>query len=155
MIDYEKGIITGKSGKIYKIAISDISSARYTDYTIRSSLLAFNTDFETLFTRINTALNHLRFGKENAQGNAYLAITELESILKGMVNYQENQRPAVIEYCSTFCISEGEDVSVHTEQQISEKYDDWKHIPLVDFFLLSMKATPKFKEYLKEILEKS
>ena len=76
MIDYEKGIITGKSGKIYKISIESISSARYTEYLIRSSLIAFNTDFETLFNRINTAISHLRYGKENAQGNSSNAIIE-------------------------------------------------------------------------------
>jgi hypothetical protein len=153
MIDYEKGIIRGKSGKIYKISIESISSARYTEYLIRSSLLAFNTDFETLFNRINTAISHMRYGKENAQGNSSNAIIELESILKGMVNYQENTRPAIIEFCSTFCVLENEDISKHSEDQIKEKYEDWAHIPMIDFFLLASKATPRYREYLKSILE--
>lgn len=145
MIDFEKGIITGKSGKIYKIAIQDISASRYTDYSIRSSLLAFNTDFETLFTRINNALTNLRHGKENAQGNASNAIVELESILKAMVNYQENTRPAIIEFCSTFCIAENEDISIHTESQIAEKYEDWKHIPIEGFFFVSEQSNKRIQ----------
>lgn len=155
MINYEKGIITGKSGKVYKITPETISSARYTEYNIRGALLAYNTDFETIFTRIATAISHLRTGKENPVGNGMNAINELELILKGMVNYQENSRPAIIEFCSCFCIADGEDVSVHTEDQIRDKYEDWKHIPIYDFFLLATKATPKFKDFLIEILERN
>jgi hypothetical protein len=153
MIDYEKGIITGKSGKVYKISIENISAARYTEYTLRSSLLAFNTDFESIFTRINKSIDILRNGKQNAQGNASDVIVELEAILKGMFNYQDNTRPAIIEFVSTFVTLEGEDVSKHSEDQIREKYEDWAHIPMTDFFLLASKATPRFKEYLKSILE--
>lgn len=152
MIDYDKGVIIGKSGKVYRIAIERISAARYTEYTIRSSLLAFNTEFETLFNRINEAINHLRYGKENAQGNSTNAINELESILKGMVNYHENKRPAIIEFCSTFCIGDDEDLTIHSEDQIREKYQDWSHIPMYDFFLLASKATPNFINSLKSIL---
>lgn len=152
MIDYNKGVIIGKSGKVYRIATDRIGAARYTEYSIRSSLLAFNTEFETLFNRINSAINHLRNGKENPTGNATNAINELESILKGMVSYHENKRPAIIEFCSTFCVLDDEDITIHTEDQIREKYEDWAHIPIYDFFLLASKATPNFINSLKNIL---
>lgn len=152
MIDYEKRIIKGKSGKIYKISPDTISAARYTEFSIRSSLLAFNTDFETLYTRIGTAINHLRNGKENSIGNSTNAINELEPVIKGMLSYHENQRPAIIEFCSTFCIEDGEDITKHTTDVIAAKYEDWKHINIYDFFLLASNAIPRFKEHLKSIL---
>ena len=154
MIDLQKMIITGKSGKIYKIMPESISAARYSEYSLRSSLLAFKTDFETLFTSINKAIEHLRYGKENAIGNAMNAASLLENIQKGMINFQENNRPAIIEFVSLFTIAENEDVSKHSEDQIREKYEDWSHIAIVDFFLLVSQAIPKFKECLIEILVK-
>jgi len=152
MIDIQKLTITGKSGKVYRIMPESISAARYAEYSLRSSLLAFKTDFETLFTSINKAIEHLRYGKENSIGNAMNAAALLENIQKGMLSFQENNRPAIIEFVSLFVISEGEDLSKHTEDQIREKYEDWSHIPIVDFFLLASQAIPKFRDYLIEIL---
>lgn len=154
MIDIQKMIITGKSGRVYKIMPESISAARYSEYSLRSSLLAFKTDFETLFTSINKAIEHLRHGKENSIGNAMNAAALLENIQKGMMNFQENNRPAIIEFVSLFVIGDGEDVSKHSEDQIRVKYEDWAHIPIVDFFLLASHAIPKFKECLIEILGK-
>lgn len=151
MIDFEKRIIKGKSGKIYKILPEKLSSGRAAEFEIRSALLGFNTDFETIFKKIRKAKNVL--SGSTSFGGIIEAHNELEQIEQGLLKFQENKRPAVIEFVSLFCLLDNEDTSTHDEDIIRNKYDDWSNIPIQDFFLLCANVIPSFRENLIAILE--
>jgi len=70
-----------------------------------------------------------------------------------MVNYQLNKRSKIVEFVSLFTTEKDEDVSIHTEEQIRKKYDDWGHIPVADFFLLCANVIPSFKDILINTLQ--
>ena len=151
-IDWDKRQIIGKSGTIYKISPETLSSGRAPEFEIRSILLAYRTDFETLLTMINKATKLM--DSATAFGPMYEASAMLKDFQKGLINYQLNKRPAVIEFASLFCIKEGEDVGNHSEDIVREKYEDWRDIPEADFFLLCANVIPSFKEnYLNIIME--
>ena len=152
-IDFEKRIIKGKSGKLYKIAPEDISAGRWAEFEIRSLTISYNTDFETLLTTLREIKDIIMNGKNNAQGNAHHALKKIEEFEGGLVNYQLNSRPKLIEFVSLFCIAEGEDKAIHNEDQIREKYNDWAHIPIADFFLLCANVIPSFKDALINTLQ--
>lgn len=150
MIDFENRTITGKSGKVYKIVPELISSGRAPEFEIRSILLGYKTDFETLMKMMNEVETILTKGTDNAQGNAHKALVKIADFKKGLINFQLNNRSAIVEFASLYCIAEGEDVSTHNEDIIREKFKDWAHIPEVDFFFLSANAIRGFREsYLK------
>lgn len=153
MIDYEKRIITGKSGKIYRIVPEIISAGRAPEFEIRSILLGYKTDFETLLKTINEIENILIKGPDNAQGNAHKALNKIDDFKKGLINFKLNNRSAIVEFASLYCIGEDEDVSNHSEDVIRYKFADWAHIPEVDFFLLSANAIKGFRESYLNALE--
>ena len=146
-IHLEERIIVGSSGTIYKIVPEALSTTRAPEYEIRGALLGMNTDFETLIKAIRSAKNVLIKGQDNAQGNAHTAIKILEGIDEGMINYQLNNRAAIVEFCSLVCIKEGEKLNVHTEEQIRDKYIDWGEIPILDFLDLAGRLIPGFREF--------
>lgn len=151
MIDFKNRKIYGKSGKVYDIK-SSVSVGRMSEYDIRGSLLALNTDFNTLASRHQKIRWHLIHGDLNAQGNIYNALLELDAIDSGMKRYGENQRSAVIEFCALFCIEEGEDVSTFDEDMFRRKYEDWAHIDSPDFFYLAGMSIPAFRENIIKAL---
>ncbi len=153
IIDFDKRVIKGKSGKIYKIAPEDISVGRWAEFEIRGLTIAYNTDFETLLNMIKEVKDVLMNGKNNAQGNTHVAISKIEEFENGMINYQLNKRPKLIEFISLFVVSEDEDKSIHTEEQIREKYNDWADIPISDFFFLCANVIPSFREILLNTLQ--
>jgi hypothetical protein len=151
MIDFEKRIIKGKSGTIYKILPEKLSVGRAAEFEIRSTLLGFNLDFETIFKKISKAVKILE--DSTSFGGLIDAHNELKEIQSGLIKFQENKRPQVIEFCSLFCLKEGEDTSNHNEDVIREKYEDWAHIDHNDFFLLCANVIPSFKENLINIIQ--
>lgn len=149
-IDIENRKIIGESGKVYKISPETLSIGRAAEFQIRGILLGFKTDFETLLIMVDSSIKRLEGGK--TFGDIADTINELKSFRKGLIDYQLNTRPAIVEFCSLFCIGEGEEVGTHTEDVIREKYADWKTIPEQDFFFLCANVIPSFREsYLKAI----
>lgn len=151
MIDFKNRKIYGKSGKVYYVEMS-ISAGRMSEYDIRGSLLALNTNFDTLVARINKIEYYLVKGEDNAQGNAHNAIMEVRAIKEGLKRFAENQRPAVIEFCALFCNEEGEDTSTFDEGMFERKYLDWAHIPVEDFFYLAGMSIPAYRENIIKVL---
>jgi len=151
MISWEKREIIGKSGKVYKIVPESLSAGRTAEFEIRAMLLAYRTDFETLLKLLKKVKAALRDGR--TFGEVHDALTDMDKFEEGMVNFQLNGRSELVEFCSLFCIADGEDVGVFTQEQIIDKWNDWKHIPEADFFLLCAKAIPSFKEKFLEILK--
>jgi len=150
IVDWENRMIHGKSGKIYHIAPEKIASKLWAQYQIRGSLLGLNTSLESILLRIKGAIDHLRTGEENAQGNASNAIIELESIKKGFKDFKDNEYNAVLEFLSIFCKSEGEPMDKNDESIIRRKYEDWSEIPQADLFFLSQMSIPSYSKHLKE-----
>lgn len=146
MIDFANRTIKGKSGKIYKILPEKLSAGRAAEFEIRSALLGLNLNFETLFTKIQNAKRKLSVS--TSFGGIIDAHAELEEIERGLLRFQENKRPAIIEFCSLFCLEDGEDTSTHDEDIIRAKYEEWGAIDIADFFLLCANVIPYFKESL-------
>lgn len=153
MIDWDKRQITGKSGKVYKIVPESLSAGRTAEFEIRAMMLAYKTDFETLAKLLSRVRHSLREGK--TFGDVADALNDLDKFEEGLVNFQLNGRSELVEFCALFCIAEGEDVGVFTQEQIIDKWNDWKHIPEADFFLLCAKAIPSFKERFLDILKQT
>lgn len=154
-IDLEKMQIVGESGTIYKIIPEMLSAGRLPEYEIRGMTLGFRTDFDTVLRTINEVEEVLMRGKDNAQGNAVTAVNKLRGIKNGMIQYATNGRAAVIEFCSLVCIKEGENIGVHTEEQIRDKFNDWASIPAADFFYLAARLTPSFPEHYNAALRQN
>jgi len=150
MINWEQRTITGASGKIYKILPELISAGRAPEFEIRGMVLSYRTNLDTLAQLHQDVKTILTKGEDNMAGNIHKVLNKLDDFDKGILHYLENKRNALIEFASLFCIADGEDVGVHTEDQIREKYNDLKHIPDADFFFLCQKAIPSFaKRYLE------
>lgn len=150
MIDFEKRIITGRSGKKYKIVPEQISTGRWAEYEIQALELSFGNSFKDFYTKITTILKVLTDGNNILQAiNTATSLTK--ELLKSISHYADSPEPKVIKFCSLFCIYEGEDITTHTAEQVREKYEDWKHIPIKDFFLLSSEVIPSFREIYSEL----
>lgn len=152
-IDFENRIIVGKSGLVYDIAPEKVASKLWAEYQIRGALLGFNLSLESFASRLNESIDHLRNGKQNAQGNASNSIVVQESILEGLLRYKENNENGVLEFLSIFCKSKNEPVDSNDESIIRRKFDDWGEIPQTDLFFLSQLSIVSYKENLKKQLE--
>lgn len=158
-IDLEKRIIVGKSGTVYKIAPEDITVGRWPKYEIWSALVGTRLDFNSFIKTLNEVIKQMTSAK--GLGDIIEPYTRLKDIRDGAVRYAETSRSQLVEYASLFCLktdSEGniiEETSDLTESQIIEKFNDWKEIPMNDFFLLVMKAIPGYIENYKNFQNQS
>lgn len=155
-IDWDNRQIIGKSGKVYRIMPEMLSTGRTPEFEIRAMTLSHKTDFETIIKLIDKSYNTLyNFGitkDEVKLGSLFDLLEDLKNFRNGLLNFQLNNRSALVEFCALFCISEDEDLGLFNEQIIREKYEDWSEIPEADFFLLSAKAIPYFKQRYLELL---
>lgn len=154
-IDWDKRLIYGKE-YTYKISPETLSVGRSAEFEIRSMLLPYQMNFENLFIETDEVIKTLR-GIEVGSikiGILYDLINKLESRQKSLLNFQMNKRSSIVEFCSLFCIRDGEDIGIFTEDIIREKYQDWADIPEDDFFLLCANAIPFFRSSLKTVSEK-
>jgi hypothetical protein len=151
-IDFENRVIYGRSGKIYKILPEMLTIGRAAEFEIRSILIGYKTDFETLLKLISNVETRLRNG--NTWGTISDVINDLKDFKQGLINYQLNSRPAIVEFMSLFCIGDGEDTGIHSEEIIREKFEDWREISEQDFFLLCANVIPSFRSnYLQAVKE--
>jgi thiol-disulfide isomerase/thioredoxin len=149
-IDWEKRIIIGKSGAVYKILPEKISVGRWPKYELWSTLISTRMDMDTFLKTLNSVIN--RVNKAQSFGEMIQPYTELTDLRNGIVKYNETGRPQLVEFAALFCLKcdkEGniiEDVGEITEDVIREKYNDWKEIDMSDFFLLVSRHIPSFQE---------
>lgn len=149
MIDFNKRQITGKSGKLYNISPEGLPVARWNEFLLQGSTLAWNADFSTLLNSWKQVLKLATDGN-NILKNLSEIVTIARKAVSGIADFANNQPPKVIKYAALFCNTEEEDLAVYDEQLIRTKYEDWKHIPIKDFFLLSSEVTPFLTMNLKE-----
>ena len=144
MINWEQRTITGKSGKIYKIEPEKISTKRFREYEILSLMLAFSSDFKTFYTTLTEIIKQIE-GLTNI-GQIFAILSKLKNLVAGIGNYTQNSEPKIIRFCALFCNEENEDVTKFENDMIKDKFDDWGHIPISDFFLLVSELIPSFKK---------
>ena len=144
MINWEQRTITGKSGKIYKIEPEKISTKRFREYEILSLMLAFSSDFKTFYTTLTEIIKQIE-GLTNI-GQIFVILSKLKNLVAGIGNYTQNSEPKIIRFCALFCNEENEDVTKFENDMIKDKFDDWGHIPISDFFLLVSELIPSFKK---------
>lgn len=145
MIDFKEKKIIGNSGTVYHIDPENISTGRWQQYMIQSAALGLGVSYQEIFD------SYTEMYKAVTSGNDILkALKTIQGIceakLKFIDKYHANTYPKVVEFCALFCNEEKEDVSLYEESMIKRKFEDWQHIPIKDFFLLSSLAIPKFQE---------
>lgn len=144
MINWEQRTITGKSGKTYKIEPEKISTKRFREYEILSLMLAFSSDFKTFYTTLTEIIKQIE-GLTNI-GQIFAILSKLKNLVAGIGNYTQNSEPKIIRFCALFCNEENEDVTKFENDMIKDKFDDWGHIPIADFFFLVSELIPSFKK---------
>ena len=150
MIDLKKRIITGKSGTIYHIDPENISAGRWHLYMIYSSSVGLGVMFQDIFD------SYVKMRQAVTSGNDILSALDIvkhecDEKIKFVEKYHQQQLPKVIEVCGLFCNEPGEDVGEYNDAIVTKKFEDWKHIPIKDFFLLLSEAIPGFREeYMKQ-----
>lgn len=156
MIDWNNRTITGKSGKVYKIEPENIKAGRWSEYEIQSLMLAFSANFKDHYHELNEMLKDI-----DSLGLNKITVNDINKIrnrvvkMQGSVTDFANQPiPKYIKFCSIFCNSEDENTAEYSETLIREKYEDWKHIPYSDFFLLCSEVIPLFKSVYRLEKEK-
>jgi len=152
-IDFDKQIIVGKSGKIYHIRPDRIASKLWAEYQIRGALLGSGMSFENYAKGIVDIENHLRKGKENAQGNTANALRIIDELKLSAGRFQESEYNAHVEFCSIFCKSEHEPVDINDSATNKRKYEDWGAIPQSFFLILVEQCIIMYKKGLKELRE--
>ena len=151
MIDLKKKIITGKSGTIYRIDPENISAGRWHYYMRYATSVALGVMFQEVFD------SYVKMNQSVTTGNDILAAisfvkSETEEKIKFINRYNTQQAPKPLEMCALFCNEDGEDVGEFNDAIIAKKFEDWKHIPIRDFFLLSSEAIAGFREeYSKQM----
>ena len=134
MIDLTSRTIKGKSGKVYYIDTENISVARWPEFEIQSSEISWNATFSEL-AKAWKEVHQLASTGNDVIG----ALAQIREISKKanetIVYYNDNPIPRIIKYCSIFCNEKEEDTGTYNETLIKAKYEDWKHIPIKDFFL--------------------
>lgn len=150
-INFKESKIYGRSGTVYNIQPEMLSTGRAPEYEIRTATLGFVSDFKSIYTAINDAINILMRGKDNAQGNAHVAINKLQAITERLTKLQDVKRSSMVEFCSLFCIGPNEDVSTHDEETIRAKWEDWAEIPEKDFFLLATSVIDGYRDIYLEV----
>lgn len=144
MINWQERTIIGSSGKIYKIEPEKISTKRFREYEILSLMLAFSSDFKTFYTTLTEIVKDIE--KMTSIGQIFTILYKIKNLIAGIGNYTETSEPKIIRFCALFCNAENEDVTKFENDMITEKYNDWAHIPIKDFFLLVSEVIPSFKE---------
>jgi hypothetical protein len=118
---------------------------------IYSTSVALGVMFQEVFD------SYVKMNQAVTTGNDILAAlslvkAETEEKIKFIDRYNTQQAPKVIEMCALFCNADGEDVGEFNDAIIAKKFEDWKHIPIRDFFLLSSEAIAGFREeYSKQM----
>jgi hypothetical protein len=144
MINWEQRTIKGKSGKIYKIEPEKITVGRWAEYEIQSLMLAFGSDFKTFYTTLIDILKKIKEIK--TLGDVINIAKVIENLIAGIANFAETPEPKIIKFCAIFCNEEGEDTSNYDEIMVRQKFEDWKNIPIADFFLLASEQIPSFRD---------
>ena len=144
MIDLQKNIIVGKSGKVYKIIPDQISVARWAQYEIQAATLGFNTSYQAMFDSYKYIYTQLK-GAITGEG-ILNTMNECKKWMQHIDEHPVTSAPKAIEFCAIFCICEGEDVGSYSDDMVASKFEDWKHIPMKDFFLLYHQLIPGLKE---------
>lgn len=158
-IDWEKRIIIGKSGTVYKILPEKISVGRWPKYELWSTLISTRMDMDTFIKTLNSILT--KVNKAQTFGDMITPYMELTDLRNGIVKYQETGRPQLVEFAALFCFKTDyngniiEDIGDITEDVIREKYNDWKEIDMNDFFLLVSRHIPMFQENYRLELERA
>lgn len=145
MIDIKNKVIIGKSGTKYRIAPEEISAGRWHLYMIYSTSVGMGVMFQEVFDSFSAIYKAATNGND-ILGALDIIKKESETKIKFIDRYKANDRPKICEMCALFCIEDGEDVGEASDNMFAKKFEDWKHIPITDFFLLSSMAITGFKE---------
>lgn len=151
MIDWDKRTITGMSGTVYKIAPEDIPAGRWSQYELQSASLGMVMSIKKMAGYFTKIYNLATTGNEVVKQIHQIA-QESKEALELIKGYEGQPIPKVVEFLSIMCVKDGEELHTYKESMVREKFNDWSHIPMKDFFLLAAQLMPSFKEnYLNKM----
>ena len=158
-IDWEKRIIIGKSGTVYKIMVNKVSLGRWPKMEFWGTLVTARMDSDTF---IKTGLEiKSKIRKVETLGQLVDIYILFENFFGNILRYNETGRSQLSEYVSLFAFKtdkNGEilgDVGDIDEDTIRENHNDWKEIPYEDFFFLAIRHIPNWQENYRKELERS
>lgn len=142
-IDFKTGKFVA-NGKNYHIS-QTFTIERFAIYQSLQAELGYGTDFESIFKKIDAAIARLN---EMKLVDAIVILTDIQ---RGMAHMEEKE-PFVLKICALAFNLEGEDVRNITDDQITNKINDWKEegIDIRCFFQFALNTLNGFSEnYVK------
>ena len=154
-IDFDKGVLVGKSGKEYLIQPNVLSVARYEKYIHYIPQIAFGANFKELFDSFKEIYEATTKGDDvlNALHTASnIAWNKMDDI-RNFVD--DSRRPPVIWFCALFINEEDENLGEWDEAKMKRKIDDLDEYNVMDFFLLAKNCIVGLNDAYKELQELS
>jgi hypothetical protein len=152
-IDFDKGILIGKSGKEYLIQANVLSVARYEKYIHYIPQIAFGANFKDLFDSFKDIYEATTKGDDILNGlhvASNIAYNRMQDIY-GFI--EDSRRPPVIWFCMLFINYEDENLGEWDEAKMKKKIDDLDEYNVMDFFLLAKNCIAGLMDAYREIEE--
>jgi hypothetical protein len=147
-IDFEKGILIGKSGKEYNIT-QDITIGRWNTYEEAELELYYGRTGHDLFIAHKKIHDLLNASKVTDAG------IENANTMYGVAKLTDKKKNAGIRLALLFINQKDEDLSTFDDAVFDAKFNDLSEYSVADFFLFATQLVPKFKNDLQEILKQS
>lgn len=147
-IDIAKKELTGKSGKVYRIELGNVSVGRYQIYERMATTLLFGTEPAALFKTF------AEIYKTATTGDSTLAaLHKIAELSHGQMLKVKEATTIKDEFvfCSLFINSEDEDRSQWDISLAERKVADWSEYDPRDFFLLSRSGIEDYVNVLSHI----
>ena len=155
LIDFNKGTITGKSGREYRIE-NTITVGRWSEFRYQESLFYFGSTAHDLFKQMKDVLSSFNDKIEIGK-----AIHQLYNITERIASLADKKPDTIMYLVACFLNYEGEDVSKYDVDDVKKKIEDWSEYAITGdggFFLLATNLVPFFiddyNETTRNILEK-
>jgi hypothetical protein len=158
-IDFDKGILIGKSGKKYYIQAEYLSAVRYEKYCHYIPQIAFGLNFKELWD-FAKEIYLIATGKhpDIEPNNYFKAMYEIATMAYNLMQKikhfgSHERRAAVLWFCMLFINSEDENLGDWDETKMGEKIDDLEEYNVLDFFLLAKNCILGLNNALRELEE--
>ena len=144
----ESGVLTGRSGKEYKVTDS-ITVGRWTELEKFQSEMYYGRTGHEIFQsqkRVHELLNASKYAD---------AVIENWNTMNAIAKVTDKKKHSALMICALFINSSDEDLGRFNEDEAEAKIADWSEYDVNDFFLFAKMLLPKFTEDLDEISNSS
>lgn len=143
-LDLTKGSFEA-NGKEYFLQTS-LTVGRFIIYQQLELEASFSLDLRTMFTELQKVRTSINEGKFLDSG------IRVDNMLNGITHLHKKE-PALLKICALFINTAGENLETITEQQITDKINDWKEYEVSGFFQMGLASINGFLDTYKEMQE--